>query len=74
MAGDVVKMPNNALMMIHNPAMGMLGYFTADEMKKYAKQLEVVVKEGITIRYAGKTGKLGATERIPRMKEAKETG
>ena len=80
MAGDVVKMPNNALMMIHNPAMGMLGYFTADEMKKYAKQLEVV-KEGIIHAYAGKTG-LDA-ERISRMmdketwmtgKEAKELG
>lgn len=80
MAGDVVKMPNNALMMIHNPAMGMLGYFTADEMKKYAKQLEVV-KEGIIHAYAGKTGL--DTERISRMmdketwmtgKEAKELG
>lgn len=80
MAGDVVKMPNNALMMIHNPAMGMLGYFTADEMKKYAKQLEVV-KEGIIHAYAGKTGL--DVERISRMmdketwmtgKEAKELG
>lgn len=80
MAGDVVKMPNNALMMIHNPAMGMLGYFTADEMKKYAKQLEVV-KEGIVNAYAAKTGL--DTEIISRMmdketwmtgKEAKELG
>lgn len=55
MAGDVVKMPANAMMMIHNPMLGLVGYFTADEMEKFAEQLDAV-KESIINAYIAKTG------------------
>lgn len=38
MAGDVVKMPSNSLMMIHNALTGMVG--NADELRKMADDLE----------------------------------
>lgn len=55
MAGDTVKMPANAMMMIHNPALVLIGYYTADEMEKFAEQLEAV-KESIINAYMAKTG------------------
>ncbi|NPV30651.1 MAG: Clp protease ClpP [Firmicutes bacterium] len=55
MAGDIVKMPANAMMMIHNPTIGLLGYYTAEEMEKFAEQLEAV-KESIINAYMSKTG------------------
>ncbi|HOV79373.1 MAG TPA: Clp protease ClpP [Bacillota bacterium] len=55
MAGDTVKIPSNAMMMIHNPVVGLLGYYSAEEMEKMAEYLEQV-KESIINAYITKTG------------------
>jgi ATP-dependent protease ClpP protease subunit len=55
MAGDTVKIPANAMMMIHNPAIGLVGYYTAEEMERFAEQLDAV-KESIVNAYMAKTG------------------
>jgi len=54
MAGDTVKMPANAMMMIHNPALFAFGFLTSDEMRKYAEQLDAV-KGSIINAYMAKT-------------------
>lgn len=53
MAGDRVIMPANALMMIHNPAIGLSDYLTAEQLTRYAESLEVI-KESILKAYMGK--------------------
>ncbi len=54
MAGDVIYMPENALMMIHKPWGGQVG--DADDMREYADLLDKV--EGTLIQaYARKSGK-----------------
>lgn len=55
MAGDTVKMPANAMMMIHNPALILAGYYTADELERLAERLDAV-KESIVNAYTAKTG------------------
>ncbi len=55
MAGDVIKIPSNAMMMIHNPSVGLLGYYKAEELEKLADTLEQV-KESIINAYLTKTG------------------
>lgn len=42
MAGTRITMPSNALMMIHNPAMGLDAHYTADELDKKANALRTV--------------------------------
>lgn len=42
MAGDMIIMPENALMMIHNPAVGMSDFYTADELEKVRTVLETI--------------------------------
>lgn len=54
MAADKVIMPKNALMMIHNPWLGVIG--TADDMRKAAEILDRA-KTSILSTYAGKTKK-----------------
>lgn len=54
MAGDVVKMPSNAMMMIHNPMAALVGYYNADELEKMAADLEKI-KESILAAYVAKT-------------------
>ena len=41
-AGDTVIMPDNALFMIHNPKGAMCGYYGANDLTDYAKQLDTV--------------------------------
>lgn len=53
MAGDKVIMPRNALMMIHDPAGGVLG--TARDMKDMAEVLDKL-RDGMVEAYASKTG------------------
>ena len=55
MAGDKIYMPANAMMMIHNPVAGMMGYFYAVELRKMAEDLD---KVGIPITnvYSDRTG------------------
>lgn len=55
MAGDVIKIPANAMMMIHNPSVVLLGYYKAEELEKLADTLEQV-KESIINAYLTKTG------------------
>ncbi|MCT4543286.1 MAG: Clp protease ClpP [Vallitalea sp.] len=54
MAGDVIKMPSNAMMMVHNPMFGMCGYFNSDELDKMSQDLKQI-KESIISAYVTKT-------------------
>lgn len=42
MAGDRIVMPDNALFMIHNPAIGLSDYYGADELLKAAEALQTI--------------------------------
>lgn len=42
MAGDKIIMPDNALFMIHNPAIGLNDYYGADELLKAAEALQTI--------------------------------
>ncbi|MGF9907276.1 head maturation protease, ClpP-related [Brevibacillus porteri] len=53
MAGDTIKMPNNALMMIHNPLLGLYGYYNVADFEKLTVTLETV-KESIMNAYLSK--------------------
>ncbi|SEG15021.1 ClpP-like prohead protease/major capsid protein fusion protein [Marinobacterium lutimaris] len=53
MAGDRIIMPENALMMIHNPWGGAVG--DADELRKQAEVLDKVKASLLTV-YTGRTG------------------
>ncbi|MBP2655882.1 MAG: clpP1 [Firmicutes bacterium] len=52
MAGKVI-MPCNSMVMIHNPAVGLVGYYSADDMMKMAGDLEIV-KQSIMAAYKTK--------------------
>jgi ATP-dependent protease ClpP protease subunit len=52
--GDVVKITASAYMMIHDPAVGLLGYFSVDELKGLIDELKVI-KNGIIEGYMAKT-------------------
>lgn len=54
MAGDVVYMPENALMMVHKPWGAQMG--EADDFRRYADLLDKV-EETLVLSYAIKTGK-----------------
>lgn len=54
MAGDVVEMPENAMMMIHDPWGYAVG--NAEDMRKQAEALDKI-KVGLVAAYRGKTGK-----------------
>lgn len=55
MAGDRVIMPAGAMLMIHNPMVGILGYYEAAEMREMADYLDKV-RECIIAVYEMKTG------------------
>lgn len=54
MAGDKVIMPVNAMMMIHNPLVGLIGYYEASELTKISNMLEKT-KESIINGYLTKS-------------------
>jgi ATP-dependent protease ClpP protease subunit len=54
LAGDVVKIQASAYMMIHDPMVGLLGYFNVDELKSLIDELKVI-KNGIVEGYTAKT-------------------
>jgi len=56
MAGDTIQIPANGVFMIHDPKMGVLGYFSAEEFVKLSEEL-AVIKQSIINGYALKTGK-----------------
>lgn len=78
MAGDTIEMPENAMMMIHDPSGGVWG--TADDMLAMAEALEKV-KSGLVAAYRDKSGmedsdisKLMTDETWLTAKEAVEYG
>jgi ATP-dependent protease ClpP protease subunit len=56
MAGDVIKIPPNANFMIHDPSMGILGYYNKEDFERFADELRVT-KNCIINAYALKTDK-----------------
>lgn len=56
MAGDTILIPANGVFMIHDPEMGVRGYFAAEEFVKLSEEL-AVIKQSIINGYALKTGK-----------------
>lgn len=56
MAGDVIEIPGNGVFMVHDPKMGAMGYFSAEDFTKAAEELKVI-KQAIINGYALKTGK-----------------
>ncbi len=56
MAGDTIEIPANGVFMVHDPKMGVLGYFSAEEFTKLSEEL-VVVKRSIVNGYVLKTKK-----------------
>lgn len=56
LAGDKVRMIDTAYMMIHDPMVGILGYYNAGELTKLAGYLDVI-KQGIMAAYISRTGK-----------------
>lgn len=60
MAGDVIEIPGNGVFMVHDPSIGLLGYFNEADLAKVTDELKVI-KQSIVNGYALKTGK-GAEE------------
>ncbi len=56
MAGDVIQIPANGVFMIHNPLIGVAGYYGGDELVKMSEEL-AVIKQSIINGYCLKTGK-----------------
>ena len=56
MAGDTIQIPANGVFMIHDPKMGVMGYYSAEEFVKLSEEL-AVIKQSIINGYALKTGK-----------------
>lgn len=56
MAGDVIEIPGNGVFMVHDPAIGLLGYFNETDLAKVSEELKVI-KQSIVNGYALKTGK-----------------
>jgi len=56
MAGDVIEIPGNGVFMVHDPSIGLLGYFNEADLVKVSEELKVI-KQSIVNGYALKTGK-----------------
>lgn len=56
MAGDTIQIPASGVFMIHNPKMGVLGYYSSAEFDKLSAEL-AVIKQSIINAYCLKTGK-----------------
>ncbi|MCM1165670.1 MAG: Clp protease ClpP [Ruminococcus sp.] len=56
MAGDTILIPANGVFMIHNPLMGVHGYYGAEDFVKLSEEL-AVIKQSIINGYCLKTGK-----------------
>ena len=56
MAGDTIQIPANGVFMIHNPQMGVMGYYSAEDFVKLSEEL-AVIKQSIINGYCLKTGK-----------------
>ncbi len=56
MAGDVIEIPGNGVFMVHDPALGLLGYFNEVDLVKLTDEIKII-KQSIVNGYALKTGK-----------------
>lgn len=56
MAGDVIEIPSSGVFMVHDPKMGVLGYYSESEFVKLSEELKVI-KQSIVNSYIDKTGK-----------------
>lgn len=56
MAGDVIEIPGNGVFMVHDPALGLLGYFNEADLAKLTEEIKII-KQSIVNGYALKTGK-----------------
>lgn len=54
MAGDTIKMPSNALFMIHDPLLGLRGYYNTANFEKFIEILSTV-KDSIINSYLNRT-------------------
>lgn len=54
MAGDTVKMPSNALFMIHDPLLALWGYYNTADFEKFMDTLETI-KDSIICSYMNRT-------------------
>jgi hypothetical protein len=54
LGGDVVKIAASAFMMVHDPMVGIMGYFNVNELKGLIDELKVI-KNGIVEGYMAKT-------------------
>jgi ATP-dependent protease ClpP protease subunit len=54
MAADHIAMPENAMMMVHNPAAGLMGFYTAEDMRTEAEVLDKIA-QGMVGAYVYKT-------------------
>lgn len=80
MAGDIINMPANAIMMIHDPMQPMSGFFNSKQLKALADKLDSV-RDAILTTYTNRTGKgdeeiksLMQSEKVMTGKEAVELG
>jgi ATP-dependent Clp protease protease subunit len=55
LGGDVVRMQDSSYMMIHDPAVGIMGYYQVEELALMIDTLKSI-KDGIVNVYEGKTG------------------
>ena len=60
MAGDSIEIPGNGVFMVHDPALGLLGYFNETELAKMTDELKVI-KQSIVNAYTLKTGRTRRT-------------
>ncbi|KNF08547.1 protease subunit of ATP-dependent Clp protease [Gottschalkia purinilytica] len=56
MAGDKIFMPENSMMMIHDPLVGLMGYYNTKDFKEFTEVLDKI-KESILVGYEAKTKK-----------------
>lgn len=56
MAGDVIEIPGNGVFMVHDPSLGLWGYFNEADLAKMTEEIKVV-KQSIVNAYTLKTGK-----------------
>jgi ATP-dependent protease ClpP protease subunit len=54
LAGDRVQIQASAYMMIHNPLLGLLGYYNIEDLKSFINDLKVI-KDGIVEGYQART-------------------
>lgn len=66
-AADTVKAPSNALIMIHNPLAGLMGYYNKEDLEKKTAVLETV-KDSILNAYVSKTAR--DREELSKMMDA----